>query len=310
MDAKNPSRALAEQPGCVRFENGRLSVEQHLEIQGDLDFKVGNIDFYGDVIVRGNVPDGFHIKSATSVVIEGTVGSSTIEAGDRLTIKGGVNGGHKGRLVAGGDLQVHYLHMVSVECGGDVRVDVECHDSTVVAAGSVTVHRGGIVGGTVVAGADISAAFLGALMCVPTTLSVGYQASVDLRVEKPRRTLAHAMRLVKDLESALNRLAEPGAPVRFPSQRKSQMIGLQSRLVDARTAVKYARTELLARLRGATLAGASICSAKQIFPRVTLVIDSVCEEEVAKGIAGPVCLAREREQLIIKPMPSKRTTPK
>ncbi len=311
LDPGNPSRVLATHPGCVRFQDGRLSVEQHLEVAGDLDFKVGNIDFFGDVTVHGNVLDGFHIKSAKNVAIDGAVGVATIEAGQNLTIKGGVNGGHKGRLVCGGDLEAHYLHMVSVDCGGDVRVDVECHDSTVVAAGSVMVSRGGIIGGKVVAGTDISAGFLGAEMCVPTLLSAGYQASVDLQVEKSRRNLALAMSLVKNLESALGKSAEqPGASVRFPSQRKTQMIALQSRLTDARASVKQAQTELLAQVGDVTPVGATIFSAKQIFPRVTLVIDSLCEEEVAKDIDGPVRLLLDRDQLIIKPMPGKHTPPK
>lgn len=307
LDPHNLSRVIASQPGCVRFLNGRLSVEQHLEIPGDLDFKTGNIDFFGDVTVHGNVLDGFHIKSAKNVVIDGGVGVATLEAAGNLTIKGGVNGGHKGSLLCGGDLQAHYLHMVSVDCGGDVVVDIECHDSTVVAMGSVTVNRGGIIGGKVTAGTDVRAGFLGAEMCVPTTVHAGYQGGLDLQVEKARQNLAHALALVKNLESALARCAEqPGVTSRYPSQRKTQMIQFQSRLADARALAKRTQAELVAQLRGAALTGATIASAKQVFPKVTLVIDSVAEEEVTVEIAGPVRFALDHDPMAIKVVAGKR----
>jgi uncharacterized protein (DUF342 family) len=311
LDPKNLSRVLATQPGCVRFAKGRLSVEQDLDIPGDLDFKIGNIDFAGNVTVRGNILDGFQIKSAKDIVIGGTVGVATLEAGGNLTIKGGVNGGHKGKLVCGGNLQTHYLHMVSAECGGDVLVDVECHDSTVLAAGSVTVSRGGIVGGKIIAGTDISAGFLGTAMCVPTLLHAGYQANLDQPFEKQRKALAQAVLLVKNLESTLgNWVEQPGAPVRFPAQRKTQTIQLQSRLADARLAARRAHTELLGKMHGSAPVGATIASAKQIFPRVTLVIDSVAQEDVATELTGPVTLTLDREQLTIKAVPGKRASAK
>lgn len=307
IDPSSPSRVVAVEPGCVRFASGRLSVEQHLEIPGDLDFKTGNIDFFGDVTVRGNVLDGFHIKSAKNVVIDGAVGAATIEAAGTLTIKGGVNGGRKGRLVSGGNLQVHYLHMVQVECGGDVLVDIECHDSTVLATGSVTVSRGGIIGGKVMAGADVSAGFLGAAMCVPTAVHAGHQAGLDAQVAKLRATLACALALAKNLESALARCAEqPGVSSRFPSQRKTQVIQLQTRLSDARMAVKRAQADLSARTESVPLLGASVFGAKQVFSRVTIVIDSVCEEETVDELLGPVRFSIDRERLVVKAVAGKR----
>ncbi len=307
-DPSSPSRVVAVEPGCVRFAGGRLSVEQHLEIPGDLDFKTGNIDFFGDVTVRGNVLDGFHIKSAKNVVIDGAVGAATIEVAGTLTIKGGVNGGHKGRLVSGGNLQVHYLHMVQVECGGDVLVDIECHDSTVLATGSVTIIRGGIIGGKVLAGADVSAAVLGASMCVPTTVHAGYQAGLDAQTAKPRAALAHALALAKNLESALARCTEqPGVSGRFPSQRKTLTIQLQTRLGDARLAVKRAQAELSARAEHAPLVGGSVFGAKRVFAKVTIVIDSLCEEETVDEVPGPVRFSIDRERLVVTALASKRS---
>lgn len=311
MDAKNSARVLATQPGCVRYVSGRLSVEQHLEIPGDLDFKVGNIDFCGDVTIHGSVLDGFHIKSAKSIVIDGNVGGATIEAAGDITIKAGVNGGHKGRLESGGDLHAHYLHMVTVECGGDVLADIECHDSVIVAQGSVTITQGGIIGGRVFAGTDIVAAFLGAAMCVPTVVHAGYNAGTDGQVDKARASVAHARALVGNLESMLADCADkPGFAGRFPGQRKTQVIQLQTRLADARMVAKRAHTELAGKAQGCAPTGAAVVVGKQIFPKVTLVIDSVCEEEIAIEVMGPVRLKADHARFAIQAAPRKQPVSK
>jgi uncharacterized protein (DUF342 family) len=307
IDAKNSARVIATQPGCVRFVSGCLSVEQHLEIPGDLNFKVGNIDFCGDVTIHGSVLDGFHIKSAKSIVIDGNVGVATIEAAGDITIQGGVNGGHKGTLNSGGDLHAHYLHMVTVECGGDVLADIECHDSVIVAQGSVTITQGGIIGGRVFAGTDIVAGVLGAEMCVPTIVHAGYNASTDSQVDKARASVAQARTLVGNLASTLADCVEkPGFANRFPGQRKTQVIQLQMRLADARMVAKRAHADLAGKTHGWAPTGASIVVGKQIFPKVTLVIDSVCQEEIAIELLGPVRLKADYEQFAIKAVSRKQ----
>ena len=179
------------------------------------------------------------------------------------------------------------------------------------AAGRVCVSRGGIVGGKVVAGTEVSAGFVGAEMCVPTTVHAGYQGGLDAQAEKARGALARAVALVKNLESALARCVDqPGVSNRFPSQRKTQMIQFQTRLHDARLVVKRAQAELSAQMESTTLVGATISSAKQVFPKVTLVIDSICEEEIIDEIAGPVRLSFDREHIAIKAVASKRSQKK
>jgi uncharacterized protein (DUF342 family) len=311
IDSNHSARVIATQPGCVRFVSGRLSVEQHLEIPGDLNFKVGNIDFCGDVTIHGSVLDGFQIKSAKNVVIDGNVGAAPIEAAGDITIKGGVNGGHKGRLQSGGNLHAHYLHMVTVECGGDVLADIECHDSVIVAQGSVTITQGGIIGGQVLAGTDIFAGFLGVEMCVPTIVHAGYNAGTNGRVCKARADVAHARALVGNLEATLADCAEkPGFASRFPGQRKTQVIQLQSRLADARLVAKRAHAELAGKAHGCSPTGAAIVVGKQVFPKVTLVIDSVCEEESAIDRMGPLRLMADCAQFAIKAVSGKRPVSK
>ena len=66
---------------------------------------------------------------------------------------------------------------------------------------------------------------------------------------------------------------------------------------------------MVAQMRGALLVGATISSVKQIFPKVTLVIDSVSEEEIASELAGPVRMVLDRNQLTIKSAANKSLAP-
>jgi uncharacterized protein (DUF342 family) len=165
----------------------------------------------------------------------------------------------------------------------------------------VTISRGGIIGGKVLAGRDIQAGFIGAEMCVPTRVCAGHQAELDERLEEARKALAQARALVKNLESALARCSEhPGEASRFPSQRKTQCIDVQSRLNDARLVANRVQSELVGQIGGAALAGATISCVKRIFPKVTVVIDSVSEEELADELDGPVRLVADPGLLVVE----------
>ncbi len=303
VDPGNAAKVLATESGCARFIDGRLSVEQVFELPGDLTFKVGNIDFHGAVIIHGNVADGFRVRCTKDLVIDGGVGMSTLEAGGSLVIKGGVNGGGKGKLVCGSHLQVHYLHKVNVECGGDVSVDVESHDSHIRAGGTCTVTRGGIIGGSVLAGKGITAGFIGANMAVPTLVHAGYNPDLDGAIAEPRKRLAVSRVLVRSLESMqTDLLGRPGFTPRYPSQTKTQLTQVHARLTDALIVLRNAQGQVQARSQGVPLAGASITAQKRIFPKVTLVVDSLCEEEITEERMGPAKLIANSDALHIEPV--------
>ncbi|HET6281099.1 MAG TPA: FapA family protein [Polyangia bacterium] len=172
--ADNDAVIIACEDGCVRYEKGVLSVQKVLEVRGDVDFKVGNIDFHGQVIVSGDVLAGFKINATADVIVKGMVENASIDAGGDIVITGGVAGRHgASHLKSGGQIKARYLHMVKVDCKKDLAVGVECIDSEITAGGSVLVTKGGIIGGVLHAGGTIRAAFIGSEMCVPTLIATG-----------------------------------------------------------------------------------------------------------------------------------------
>ncbi len=298
-DPLDPRCVVALKEGCARLIDGVLSVEDQLDVKGDLDFKLGNIDFWGAVVIHGNVPDDFQIKATQSVVIEGSVGMVVLQAGGDLTIKGGVNGGRKARLACGGTLHAHFLHGAHVEAGRDVVVDIECLDSTAHAGGDIKVLRGGIIGGEVRAKGNVEAAQLGSELCVPTAVASGHTGASAGHASTHEAEVAEADELVAKTQAELAHLAGPGGGKLTAVQRERQT-ALQGHLATAQEKAHRARRELAeyARQHGGT--GSVIKAAKAVFPRVTVSIGGVYHLTLKAELKGPAVFSADAEKAAVK----------
>ena len=67
--------------GHIMYGTGCFNVEDTVTVKSDLDISVGNIDFFGDIYIKGNVMEGFSVKAGRSLKIEGTVFSADLAAG-------------------------------------------------------------------------------------------------------------------------------------------------------------------------------------------------------------------------------------
>ena len=158
------------------------------------------------------------------------------------------------------------------------------------------------------AGKDVPAGFVGVEMCVPTMVCAGLRADLHERLAKARKALADARALVKNLDSALARSSAPASPPsRNSPLRQSQTVQFQSRLLDARIVAEHAQADLAAQVGGTALAGAAISSVRRIFPKVTVVIDSACEEEITDEVEGPVRLVADASMLAIRSAPARNS---
>lgn len=78
------------------------------EVYKDVDIETGNIHFFGDVIVRGNVHEGMSIKAGHNITIHGSVSGAHIQAGGEVWIKGKAI---KSTIIAGAQqTQIKKLH--------------------------------------------------------------------------------------------------------------------------------------------------------------------------------------------------------
>jgi uncharacterized protein len=87
-------KVYSETTGRPEAKNSIINVYEVYEVPGDVNVSTGNIEFSGDVLIKGSVAEGMRVKS-----------------GGRITLYGNVTNGH---LIAGGDITV-YKNIISSE---------------------------------------------------------------------------------------------------------------------------------------------------------------------------------------------------
>jgi uncharacterized protein (DUF342 family) len=158
--------------GRVYYRDGVISVEDIYEVDGNVDFKVGNITFKGFVEVKGDVLDGFSVRATRGIRIHGVVGVCDIESEGDIFFSG-MNGQGKGGVICGGSLSANFIYETLVECAGNVSVETEIRNAQIRCLGAVRVNKNGIAGGEYFALAGIETAILGNVAHLRTRVVVG-----------------------------------------------------------------------------------------------------------------------------------------
>ena len=172
MDGKE--RIIAVSHGRPSVSKGRIRIQETMKVDGDVDFSTGNIDFHGDVIVTGNVLDGFSVCSKNDIIIKGTVGNAYLKAGGNIVIGSGLVGHPGAYAEAGGDLKAKFIENACVVVEGTVKVRNSIFNSQIFARQvEVASRRGCLIGGNIAAAESIRARELGSPSCTKTLIQVG-----------------------------------------------------------------------------------------------------------------------------------------
>lgn len=175
---------ISEIDGQISYMEGRLNVFASYEVPANVDNSTGNIDFIGNVVVRGNVLTGFSIKAGGNVEVYGVVEGANIEAYGDIILYRGMQGMAKGRLKSGGNITAKYIENSKIEAKGDVTASAIMH-SNVKSGGSISADgkRGLIVGGTLEAKSFVSAKTIGSPMATITDIEVGVDPTLIERLK-------------------------------------------------------------------------------------------------------------------------------
>ncbi len=200
-----------------------VSVEDEYIVHGNVNFRVGIIDFKGVVDIRGEIRDHFDVKATRGVKVAGNIGACNINTEGNVTFCG-IDGRDKGRIFAGGNIYANYLHDVTIECAGDVIVSVEIHNCTIKSLGKVVVEKGAIMGGVCVALGGIESKIIGSKSSsIPTILNAG-SSYFDLHEIKGIMTELEEAQLQYDCSVSLMRKRE----------LKEEIAALSNRIVAIR----------------------------------------------------------------------------
>jgi uncharacterized protein (DUF342 family) len=159
--------------GYLVEEQGKLFIKDELAISGNIDYHVGNLDFIGQLTIKGDVLPGFKVSAVKGVTILGSVqGGSVSSSKGNVSVKGFVFGGDTGRIICAGDFQCSTARQAHVEALGNITVLKEAYDCTLRSQKSVLAEAGRIIGGRTFAVCGAQAQQLGN--------EAGYSTLIDL----------------------------------------------------------------------------------------------------------------------------------
>jgi len=215
------TKVVAACDGHIIFGNGSFQVEDAVTIKTDLDISVGNISFFGDVHIKGNVMEGFAVNAGKNVRIDGSVFGGEITAGGNVTIVGGLI---NSKLNCDGNADVGFCENAEIFIKGDITskqfafCNVFCYGG-VTAKGS----HGVISGGKVTSMHDVNAGIIGSEKYTSTEVYIGDGSVLFARRREAEADLKESMRIfdlsVKNLAFLKQRKLAQGGILTEPQQR-------------------------------------------------------------------------------------------
>lgn len=176
---------LATHDGNVCYRDGAFCVDTTVTISADVDASVGNIDFIGDVVVKGEVMEGFSITSGKDIVVSGNVTNATLKAEGNITVK---KGAINSRLNALGDISCQFTEYSDIRAEGNVTAQdfVICN---VFCGGSLTAKA--LNGGKyiVIGNTEIRSA-LGTKNYAPTEVIAGNNAMLNAEMSELKKKIS------------------------------------------------------------------------------------------------------------------------
>ncbi|WP_053375744.1 DUF342 domain-containing protein [Paenibacillus sp. FJAT-27812] len=209
-------------------EKEKINVFPVYEVNGDVDYSVGNIDFVGTVVIRGNVLSGFRVKASGDIRVIGGVEGAEIESDGSVEITGGILGSNKGFVKAGHNVRSSFIQEGNVIAGEEVLVSQSIMHSHVKAGRNVICSgaKGLIVGGIVQAGDLVSARTVGNSMSTATTIEVGVKPEYRTELLELRGRLKQNMESLDKSEKALTILDQLAATGNLSPEKMALRIKL------------------------------------------------------------------------------------
>lgn len=231
--------------GHASLVNGAVFVSDVYEVD-DVNTATGNIEYHGDVQVKGNVCENFSIKTDGSVFVNGVVEGAAIEAGGDITIARGMHGQNKGKLKAGGNIVAKFISSAEVSAKGYVEAE-QILNSVITSNAEVNAEAGKalINGGRIVAMHSVNAKTFGSPMGGTTIIEVGGDPEVKKKLMTLQKSVQERSKNIMQLKTNLAGFAkkmQEGA--KFTAEQIMNFKSLQSTFKAEQEALQEEVNEL------------------------------------------------------------------
>ncbi|MCP4709423.1 MAG: DUF342 domain-containing protein [Planctomycetes bacterium] len=280
---------ISDCDGVLEYKGDKVWVNSKLEIAGNVDFSVGNIDFSGDIFISKNVQDLFKVRSGNDIVINGVAEAAEVHADQDLEVVNGMTGKDKGIFSAGRDLKGKYITNAKVQAGHNIEIRTEIVQSQVVCGGQLIVEHGSLVGGRIVAAGGVKVKDLGSEANVKTIIEVGIDEDVRTKYDevadevKLRRLKAEKVRKVVEplLQNQKHLTADQ-------KEKATELLYQASELEDSAEQMVEELREVVKLSEERTVAEIEVFG--KVYSGVTIRFPQV-ETAITKTLSGPVKIA-------------------
>ena len=217
--SEDQTQLLASISGAVEFTGRFFQVKPVLNIEGDVDYSTGNLNFWGDVNINGSILSGFTVRATGSIHIGGVVeAGSIVEAGGDLVVAKGILGDGTTFVQSHRSIFAKFVENSTVSVRENLQADciIGC---TVYCGGEVTVQsgRGTIMSGRIWAAHRVRASVVGSKAECKTTIDLGGDPCKSFEREITQKE-------VNTLEMELEHLeCQPDSPAKASLLRKTKI---------------------------------------------------------------------------------------
>lgn len=274
---RNKTVLRAKISGAVSCIDGKITVLKNLAIEGDVNFKTGNIKFDGYVTIKGTVTDGFSVEATRDIEINGELGlgnaKAIISTGGSIFIKGGIASSSKTEIKAARNVFTKFANNSVITCGGAAHFGYYCINN-IVNAKEVVIDssNGHIIGGNIKAEVRVLSPTIGSEAEKKTVIEVtGFNKAALKGVMEgifhQLGELKNEQQKLKQILSAFSGKDESKLSQSMEYSKNSQ------RMTDVKELIKdleEKRNSMAGYLK--TRGEGEICITNRIFPKSVLII--------------------------------------
>ena len=229
LSANDPNLLLAKVSGHPVYLEDGARVDDTLTFQ-NIDVSTGHVEFDGSISVTGDIMPDMKVKVTGDIFVKGVVERATVEAGNDITINGGILGdtqieinedddtlpNFECTVVAGGSIQARYVNLAQLSAKQNIIIREYSFNSLMKAHSNILLGqdggKGNIVGGKTIAGHAVIAKTLGNKAYNRTKVRVGISRDELQKTQKLKflreQRLDQARNLKKILEELKNQNAK------------------------------------------------------------------------------------------------------
>jgi uncharacterized protein (DUF342 family) len=262
--------------GNVTIKSGKVTVDSVFEIKGDVDYSTGNIQFNGDLIIRGMVTAGFKVVVEGDIEIKGLIENAEVIANGNILVQGGITGSDKCFVKAGENIQARFIVNSRVEAGKDIYVKEAVMQSQLRAGRSLKVNdkKATIVGGNIQAFKEVESKVIGSQLATQTVIEVGINPMYRDEYQVLMKEYDNKKKELAKIAQNVAKFQQSGRPVEsLDDNRKMILIKQLDDFKSYRKELEEMETRIIfleETFRSVT--GARVKAVEMVYPGVKIVI--------------------------------------